>query len=228
MTDAVLAIDLGLDNLATCVNSTDGSSFIIDGKSLKSINHQYNARMAQLQSILDQQKLPRSEQMARITMNRNNQVHDYRMKVARYIINYCLANRIGTVIVGYNPEWKQGIHLGKRNNQNFVQIPHGQLRNQLENHCARNGIHYMEQEESYTSKASFLDEDPMPIWNGSHQAVTFSGTRVKRGLYRAANGQPLNADVNGGGNILRKSNHRLDFERVARGLLANPLRVKLT
>ncbi len=226
--DQALAIDLGLDNLATCVNSTDGSSFLIDGKHLKSINHQYNMRMAKLQSILDQQKLPRSEQMARITMNRNNQVRDYMMKSGRYIVNYCLAHEIGTILIGYNPDWKRGSNMGKQNNQNFVQIPHGQLRNQLENLCERYGLQYIEQEESYTSKASSLDGDNIPIWNGTHQEVTFSGKRIERGLYRAKDGRTLNADVNGAANILRKSNHRLDFERVARGLLANPLRVKLT
>ncbi len=225
--DKALAIDLGLDNLATCVRSIDGSSFIIDGKKLKSINHQYNVRMATLQSVIDQQKLPRSEQMARITMNRNNQVHDYMMKSARYIVNYCLNHEIGTIVIGYNPEWKRDSNMGKRNNQNFVQIPHGQLHNQLENLCERYGIKHVEQEESYTSKASFLDGDAIPVWNGTHQEVTFSGKRVKRGLYRASNGEILNADANGAVNILRKSNHRLDFERVARGLLANPLRVKL-
>ncbi len=101
-TDKALAIDLGLDNLATCVNSTDGSSFIIDGQSLKSLNHQYNVRMAQLQSILDQQKYPRSEQMARITMNRHHRVRDYMMKSARYIVNYCLAHEMGTLRDGYS------------------------------------------------------------------------------------------------------------------------------
>jgi IS605 OrfB family transposase len=226
--DKALAIDLGLDNLATCVNSIDGSSFIIDGKHLKSINHQYNVRMATLQSIMDQQKLPRSEQMARLTMNRNNQVHDYMMKSARYIINYCLTHEIGTIVIGYNPDWKRNSNMGKRNNQNFVQIPHGQLRNQLENLCERYGIKYVEQEESYTSKASFLDDDDIPVWNGTHQDVEFSGKRIKRGLYRTKDSLMLNADANGAMNILRKSNHRLDFERVARGLLANPLRVKLT
>ena len=228
LTDAALTIDLGLDNLATCVNSADGSSFILDGKSLKSLNHQYNVRTTKLQAVLDLQKLPRSERMARITMTRNNRVHDYMMKAARYLINYCLANRIGTVSVGYNPDWKRDIHLGKRNNQNFVPIPHGQLRTQLENLCDRYGIRYVEQEESYTSQASFLDSDTMPIWNGSHQNVAFSGKRVKRGLYRTADGHLFHADTNEAANILRKSNHRLDVERVARGLLANPLRVKLT
>jgi IS605 OrfB family transposase len=226
--DKALGIDLGLDNLATCVNSTDGSSFIMDGKSLKSINHQYNVRLAKLQSILDRQKLPRSEQMASLTINRNNRVRDYMMKSARYIVNYCRDQGIGKIVVGYNPDWKRDITMGKRNNQNLVQIPHRQLRTQLENLCERYGLKYVEQEESYTSQASFLDGDAIPVWNGTHQEVIFSGTRLKRGLYRTQNGRWLNADVNGAANILRKSNHRLDVERVARGLLANPLRVKLT
>ncbi len=113
-TDKALAIDLGLDNWATCVNSTEGSSFILDGKSLKSINPQSNARMAQLQSIFDQQEYPRSEQMARITMNRNNQVHDYMLKAARYLINYCLKHQIGTLIVGYNLDWTRAMNHGTR------------------------------------------------------------------------------------------------------------------
>lgn len=162
------------------------------------------------------------------TMNRNNQVRDYMMKSGRYIVNYCLSHEIGTILIGYNPDWKRGSNMGKQNNQNFVQIPHGQLRNQLENLCERYGLQYIEQEESYTSKASSLEGDNIPIWNGTHQEVTFSGKRIERGLYRAKDGRTLNADVNGAANILRKSNHRLDFERVARGLLANPLRVKLT
>ena len=218
---------LGLDDLATCVNSADGSSFIIDGKYLKSLTHQYNRRLAQLQSILDQQHLSRSEQMARITITRNHHVKGVMMKAARSIVNYCLAHRIGTIVVGYNPDGKHGANMGQRNTQHFVQIPPGQLRNQLETRCDRYGIHYVEQEDSDTSKASFLDGDAIPLWNGTHQTVLFSGKRGQRGVYRTK-AALLNADVNGATNIFRKSNHRLDFERVARGLLANPLRVKLT
>ena len=143
-------------------------------------------------------------------------------------INYCFAHQIGTVTIGYNPSWKREISIGTRDHQNFTQIPHGQLRHQLENLCERYGIRYLEQKESYTSQASFLDGDAIPVWNSAHQTVTFTGKRIKRGLYRSGDGHTLNADVNGAANILRKSNHRLDFERVARGLLANPLRVKLT
>ncbi len=130
-------------------------------------------------------------------------------------------------MVGYTPDWKRDVHMGKRNHQNFVQIPYGQLRHQLENLCQRYGILSVEQEESYTSTASFLDHDTIPLWNGTHQEGSFSGKRVKRGLYRVSDNRVLNADVNGAANILRKSNHRLDVERVARGLWANPMRVTL-
>ncbi len=115
-------------------------------------------------------------------------------------------------------------NMDKRNNQHFVQIPHGQLRNQLEALCERYGIQYVEQEDSDTSKASFLDGDAIPLWNGTHQTVLFSGKRGQCGLYRTK----AHLLLNGATNIFRKSNHRLDFEQVARGLLANPLRVKLT
>ncbi len=97
--DKTLAIDLGLDNLAACIDGTNGASFIIDGKQIKSINHWYNKRMARLQSVLDLQKLPRSEQIARITLKRSNRIHDCMMKSARTIINYCLEHQIGTMVV---------------------------------------------------------------------------------------------------------------------------------
>jgi transposase len=112
--DQVLAIDLGLDNLATCVNNIDGSSFILDGKHLKSLNHPYNMCMAQLQSLLDQQQLPRSERMARITINRNPCVHDARMKTARYIVNDGIAHAVGTLIVGCHPGGTLTGILGER------------------------------------------------------------------------------------------------------------------
>ena len=227
--ESALAIDFGLDNLASCID-TSGAPFIIDGKPLKSINRWYNKRNARLQSIKDLQGIKRTtEQQARLTMNRNNYVRDYLNKAARYIVNNCIENGIGKIVVGVNAEWKHEINIGKRNNQNFVQIPHWSLRQKLEGLCQWYGIEYVEQEESYTSKASFLDQDEIPIYNADNpQHHTFSGKRVKRGLYRASNGATVNADINGAANILRKSNHRLDFERVARGLLANPLRVKLS
>ena len=223
-----LAIDLGGDNRAPYVNRTDGASFIIDGQSLKSLTHPYNKRMAQLQSIRDQPKYPRSEQMARMTINRHNRMHDSLMQSARDIGTYGLAQGIGQIVAGYNPDWKRDVNMArKRNNPNFVQIPHGQLRNQLDNRCPRYGIRYVGQEESYPSKASVLDHDSIPLWNGPHHEVSFRGKRVPLGVYRVSDHRVLNADVNGAEHIPRQSNHRLDVARAGRGLLANPLRVQL-
>jgi putative transposase len=226
--DTALAIDLGLDNLATCID-TNGASFIVDGKKLKSLNHWYNKENARLQSIKDLQKIERiTERQARITRNRNNKVRDYLNKAARLIINHCIKNRIAKIIVGFNVGIKQSINIGSRNNQNFVQIPHASLRAKLKALCFRYGIVYVEQEESYTSKASFLDGDKLPVYNPDKpKEYKFSGKRVFRGLYRTKHGFLVNADCNGAANILRKSKHDA-FSGVSRGCLAQPLRVKIS
>ena len=202
-----LAIDLGINNLVTAVSSK-GKTFIIDGKRLKSINQWYNKQNARLQSIKDKQHIgrkPTNRQKA-ITRDRNNKVNDYMNKTARIIIDYCINNDIGTLVVGYNETFQRNSNIGKQNNQNFVNIPFGKLRSKLEYLCELNGIVFVKQEESYTSKASFWDKDVIPVYNADNpQNYHFSGKRVERGLYRTANGKLLNADVNGALNILRKS-----------------------
>jgi transposase len=130
------------------------------------------------------------------------------------------------LIVGYNPGIKQEIKIGSSNNQNFVQIPFWQLRQKLSALCSRYGIEYLEQEESYSSKASFYDRDDIPIYNGDNPSKSkFSGQRIKRGLYQTKDKHLVSADINGSANILVKSKHGLDFERVSSGFLANPLRI---
>ena len=146
-----LAIDIGLDNLATCITNF-GTSFIMDGRKLKHINRNWNKRRAYLQSILMKQGRYSSKLLERITLKRNNCVNDCLKKTARYIVNFCIANDIGTVVVGYNPEFKRGMNLGKKINQQFTQIPFSALRRQLQNLCACYGMKYVEQEESYTAK----------------------------------------------------------------------------
>ena len=149
-------------------------------------------------------------------------------KSARYIINFCIENDIGILICGYNPDFKREINLGSRTNQNFVQIPFGKLRSQLKNLCKRYGMKYFEQEESYTSKASFLDLDEIPTFDAEKIFTgKFSGKRIKRGLYQAKSGRIINADVNGAANILRKSKQKVNFERLCAGLLASPLRIRV-
>jgi IS605 OrfB family transposase len=202
-----LGIDLGINNLVTAVTNT-GKSFIIDGKRLKSINQWYNKENARLQSIKDLQHYGEelTPKQAQLLRKRNNRVDDYISKVAKMVVNYCVANCIGILVFGYNKSFQSDPDLGKKNNQNFVNIPFGKLKKKVEYLCKLNGITFVEQEESYTSKASFWDKDEIPVYTpGDETKYVFSGKRIKRGLYRCANGRLINADLNGALNILRKS-----------------------
>ena len=205
-TNNALAIDLGVNNLCTCVTNT-GKSFIIDGRKLKSINQFFNKKNAKLQSIKDKQNIKRqTKKQYLISKKRKNRVDDYINKACRYIINYCLSNDIGTLVVGYNQSFQDKANLGKINNQIFTQLPFGKVREKLEYLCKRYNINYILQEESYTSKASFFDNDELPIYNADNsQTYEFSGKRIKRGLYQTKNNYRFNADCNGALNILRKS-----------------------
>ena len=228
-TNNALALDLGVNNLVTAV-SNSGKSFIIDGKKLKSINQWYNKQNARLQSVKDKQhfgRKPTNRQRA-ICRDRNNKVNDYMNKVARKIIDYCIKNDIGTLVVGYNETFQKSSHMGKQNNQSFVNIPYGQLRFKLEYLCELNGITYVKQEESYTSKASFWDKDNIPVYNNDNpQSYVFSGKRIHRGMYQCANGKCLNADVNGALNIMRKSNVVSLNTLYARGEVDTPVRIRI-
>ena len=228
-TNNALALDLGVNNLVTAV-SNSGKTFIIDGKKLKSINQWYNKQNARLQSIKDKQNFgrkPTNRQRA-ICRARNNKVNDYMNKAARKIIDYCIKNDIGTLVVGYNETFQKSSHMGKQNNQSFVNIPYGQLRFKLEYLCELNGITYVKQEESYTSKASFWDKDNIPVYNNDNpQSYVFSGKRIHRGMYQCANGKCLNADVNGALNIMRKSNVVSLNTLYARGEVDTPVRIRI-
>ena len=178
--DKAIAIDLGLNNLATVVSSTN-ESFIIDGCWLKSKNQWFNKRQSKLVHHKDKQGIKGlTKQEAWLSYRRKNQVNDYLNKSAIYIIEFCLTRKIGTIIVGYNPTLKQSTNMGKRNNQNFVQIPIFTLRAKLESLCERYGLNYTEQEESYTSKPSSLDRDDIPVYNADNPSQKkFSGIRGK-------------------------------------------------
>ena len=227
-TNNALAIDLGINNLCTCVTNT-GKSFIIDGRRLKSINQFFNKRNAKLQSIKDKQNIKRqTKQQYLISNKRKNRVDDYINKTCRYIINYCIANDIGTLVIGYNQSFQNKTNLGKRNNQIFTQLPFGRIREKLEYLCKRYNINYILQEESYTSKASFFDNDELPIYNADNpQTYEFSGKRIKRGLYLTKDGYQFNADCNGALNILRKSK-AVDLTVLChRGELDTPKRIRI-
>lgn len=224
-----LAIDLGINNLCTCITNT-GKSFIVDGRKLKSINQFFNKQNAKLRSIKDKQNIKKqTKQQYLISRKRKNRVDDYINKTCRYIINYCLSNNIGTLVIGYNQSFQCKANLGKRNNQIFTQLPFGKVREKLEYLCKRYNINYVLQEESYTSKASFFDNDELPIYNADNpQTYEFSGKRIKRGLYQAKNNYCFNADCNGALNILRKSKAVDLTVLCSRGELDTPKRIRIS
>lgn len=224
-----LAIDFGISNLMTCADS-NGKSFIIDGKRLKSINQWYNKRNARLASIKDKQKFGKklTNQQYILLYKRNVRVNDYILKACRIIINYCLSHKIGILICGYSPTFQRNSNIGRVNNQTFVNIPFGKIREKLQYMCRLYGLEYVEQEESYTSKASFLDRDEIPVYNADNpQKYEFSGKRIKRGLYRSSKGIEINADVNGAANILRKSKVVSLEGLYCRGELGTPIRIRV-
>lgn len=222
-----LAIDLGVSNLCTCVTS-DGDSFILDGRKLKSYNQWYNKENARLQSIKDKQKLGKSltKRQVNLLRKRENRIRDYLGKTAKKIIDYCLEHNIGNLVLGKNKGFQQKSNMGKVNNQTFVQMPFYKLQQKLEYQCELYGIDMIEQEESYTSKASFWDKDKILVYGDSKQ-YSFSGKRIKRGLYQTSSGKLLNADVNGALNILRKSNVVSLDGLYSRGELNTPVRIRV-
>ena len=219
-----LSIDLGINNLATLVSDQPGfRPVLINGRVIKSVNHLYNRDVAKLRSK-GHKKLIEAKSVKRFCW-----INDHFHKASRFVIQQCLDHDIGTLVIGHNPGWKQDVNIGKVNNQKFVSIPHAKLIEQIRYKAEEYGIQVIVREESYTSKASALDLDLVPTFDGKNGAKhRFSGRRIKRGLYQASNGQQLNADVNGAMNILRKEIGDSFFEAVAdEGNVLRPKRVTL-
>jgi IS605 OrfB family transposase len=221
-----LAIDHGIDNWLTCLSNI-GTSFIVDGKHLKSLNQGYNKRVAFL--MKGKANGYWSKRLAGLTEKRNRQMRDAVNKAARKVIQHCLDNQIGTVIFGWNKGQKESVNMGSKTNQKFVQIPTGRLKDRIAQLCEQYGLRFVEAEESYSSKASFVDNDLLPKFGEKPEGWLPSGKRIKRGLYRTAQGWLINADCNGCANIARKVAIMLglDLSGIGRGALASPLRLKL-
>ena len=190
------SIDLGLNNLMT-VTSTEFSPLIYNGRPLKSINHYYNKRISKLKGKLPNNHYT-SKQIEILYRKRQNKIETYLHQTSRQLVNQLVSKGVGTLVIGYNPDWKQDINLGKVSNQNFVQIPFLTLVNQIKYKCELEGIEVVIQEESYTSKCSFIDLELVK----NHDI--YVGKRVHRGLFKSSRGRLLNADVNGSLNILHK------------------------
>jgi len=218
-------IDIGVNNLATITSNKVGFvPCIVNGRPVKSINQFYNKRRAALQKKLG--TTGTTKRMERLTNTRTRRIDHYLHTASRHIIDLLVEERIGTLIIGKNPEWKQEAHMGKRNNQHFVQIPHARFIEMLTYKAELIGITVKITEESYTSKASFLDCDILPAYDPEHKGKhIFSGKRVERGLYRAANGWYINADVNGSYNIIRKAFPDAFQAEEIEGVVVHPTRI---
>ncbi|MDY7006178.1 MAG: transposase [Cyanobacteriota bacterium] len=206
----VLGIDPGINNWLSCVSNV-GTSLIIDGRKVKSLNQWYNKRV----SILKEGK-PQGywdEQLAHITEKRNRQMRDAVNKAARLVVNHCIKHQIGTIVFGWNQGQRQEVNLGKQT-QSFVQIPTAKLKQRVKQLCEEHNIKFVETEESYTSKASFLDGDFLSTFGEKPERWKASGKRVKRGMYQTGKGLLVNADLNGAANILLKVETQLGISLV--------------
>ena len=220
----IAALDLGVNVLAALTSSKPGfTPRLVTGKPIKSLNQHYNKRRAQHQSRLSHENRFTSPHLDRVTTKRNRRVDSYLHTASRRIIDLLVSEGIGMLIIGKNPLWKQEASMGKRNNQQFVQIPHARFIDQLAYKAKLVGIQVRIQEESYTSKASFLDADPIPTYQANRsEKPAFSGTRIARSWYRASDGQIIHADINGSFNILRKSSS--DLLQLGRGVAGTAVR----
>jgi putative transposase len=202
----IAALDLGVDQLAALTSTKPGFvPRLINGRPLKDFNHYYNQRRTHLSRRLAKQNRKTSRQLDRITAKRTRRVHHYLHTASRRIIDLLVEGGVGTLVIGLNQLWKQEVEMGRRNNQNFVQIPHHRFIEMLSYKAQLVGIQVIVREESYTSQASFLDRDEMPTYDPNcTEKPAFSGKREKRGMYRSADGRRIQADVNGSYNTLRK------------------------
>ena len=220
------SIDPGLNNIVSIYNNIGIRPLLYNGRPIKSINQYYNKANAKLRSELPR-NVKSSKRLKQLSFKRSNKI-DYEMhKISTHIINEAVRNNISKIIIGNNIGWKNKINIGRRNNQNFVNIPHTKLFNQLLYKGLLNGIEVIFTEESYTSKASFFDKDELPVYdeNDNHK---FSGRRICRGLYKDSKGNLWNADLNGCGNIMRKvSDKAYKNIRKTKELIKRPILITL-
>jgi len=200
------SVDLGVSNVAALTsNAGHFTPLLVNGRPLKAWNQQYNKRRATLQRQLAKQDRFTSRKLEKLTEKRNRRIKHYLHVASQRMIDVLVEHLISTLIIGVNPLWKQEVHMGKRHNQSFVQIPHARFVSMLKYKAELVGITVRVTEEAYTSKASFLDRDELPPYDPTRQEQPhFSGRRISRGMYQASGKRLINADVNGSLNIARK------------------------
>ena len=223
--ERVAFIDHGLNNLMT-VTSNCFNPILYSGRDLKSINQLANKNIANLNSKLSERGLFSSPLLQSVYSKRNRRILDKLHKISSHLMNQLVSHNVDTVIFGYNKGQKQDIKLGKKTNQNFVQIPISKLIYLLQYKCKLKGIRFIVTEESYTSKCSFLDLEEI-----KHQEV-YLGKRVKRGLFKSCFDCYISSDVNGSLNIRRKwlTNQSLYSDKLHLELvkhMVNPKRLRV-
>jgi len=221
----VVGIDIGVRNLITVVNNIGLKPIVIKGGVAKSINQYYNKEKARVQSIYDLQGIKYGKKINKLSVKRERKISDYFHKVSRFVVDYCIRHEIGQIIVGHNDNWKQRVNIGKRNNQSFVQIPFDKLIQKIAYKAEEVRMTLKEQEESHTSKCSFLDNEAI-----EHHSK-YLGKRIKRGIFRTAKGILINADVNAGYNIIKKAVSNAFAKAEAdgiEGVALHPLRYVVT
>ncbi|MBV6622483.1 MAG: transposase [Rivularia sp. (in: Bacteria)] len=217
----VAGIDIGISNLAAVTSNLDDfRPFIVCGKAIKSTNQYFNKYKAKLQSLLHKGKY-KSRRIDRLTIKRNNKVDYYLHTASRYIVNRLVTHQITDLIIGKNDNWKQSVNLGSKTNQSFTSIPHAKFISQLIYKCRLVGIKVHTVNESYTSKCSFLDLEPIK----KHE--TYLGKRVHRGLFKSSSGKTYNCDINGSLNCMRKVVGDSLFKgKLIERLVVSPVRMK--
>lgn len=216
----VLSIDFGLNNLCTCISNVGTTPFIVNGKIIKSFNQWYNKRKARLMSYIGDKGI--SNRLRQLNNYRNFWIDDHIHKISRFIVNHCIDNNIGSLVIGLNKGWKNRISLGKKTNQKFVEIPFSKLIDKISYKCKLVGISFQVNEESYTSKVDHLAFEKLC----KHDV--YLGKRKKRGLFQSSIGKLINADINGAIGIGRKVFGDSYISGIIdSGLAFNPVRVNI-
>lgn len=222
----ITGVDFGINNLMTVSSNDIGfKPFLINGRHIKSINQFYNKQKAKMQSQLPI-GIHWSKALSNLTTKRNDKIHTEMHTASTYLIKELVEREVDTLIVGWNNGIKQSSNMGKKTNQSFTCIPFYKLRNMLKYKCELAGIKYIETEESYTSKCSFLDLEEMK------NQPNYLGRRTNRGLFVSGDGHKINADLNGSLNIIRKvaDNEIFKFTNIfelVEGYAVSPVKVSI-
>ena len=218
----ILSIDLGVNNFVASFNNLGLNPLIINGRNMKSINQFYNKKRSKLISTLTiKNDIHWSKKLGKLTIKRNNKLNDFFHKTSKYLVDYCINNKIDTVIIGYNKTWKQNVNMKNKSNQNFTFISFLKFVNMLDYKLFENGIKLIKTEESYTSKIDHLANESMK----HHEK--YLGKRIKRGLFKSSTGKIINADINGAIGIFRKVAEKWLMPYSVEDLVFNPIKINI-